>query len=169
MNAFEDELGAQPPLGFYDPFGMLNGDVSQERFTASGTSRSSTAASVSWPSSARSPPVAASTFHNINYSGNSFDSFSNGVVALIGQDSIPTAGFVQLVAFIGVLECTFIRDVEGTSNKFVGNFRNGYIDFGWDNFDKETKLSKRTIELNNGRATMMGILSLVVHERIAPH
>ena len=32
VNAFEDELGAQPPLGFYDPFGMLNGDVSQERF-----------------------------------------------------------------------------------------------------------------------------------------
>eukprot|EP00529_Nitzschia_sp_RCC80_P041979 CAMPEP_0113462842 /NCGR_PEP_ID=MMETSP0014_2-20120614/12323_1 /TAXON_ID=2857 /ORGANISM="Nitzschia sp." /LENGTH=49 /DNA_ID=CAMNT_0000354763 /DNA_START=10 /DNA_END=155 /DNA_ORIENTATION=+ /assembly_acc=CAM_ASM_000159 len=21
LNAFEDELGAQPPLGFYDPFG----------------------------------------------------------------------------------------------------------------------------------------------------
>merc|ERR1719203_1646455 len=32
INAFEDELGAQPPLGFYDPFGMLSGDVTQERF-----------------------------------------------------------------------------------------------------------------------------------------
>ena len=27
VGAFEDELGAQPPLGFYDPFGTLNGDV----------------------------------------------------------------------------------------------------------------------------------------------
>jgi hypothetical protein len=29
--AFEDELGAQPPLGLWDPFGMLNG-ADQERF-----------------------------------------------------------------------------------------------------------------------------------------
>eukprot|EP00585_Thalassiosira_rotula_P006515 CAMPEP_0196158814 /NCGR_PEP_ID=MMETSP0910-20130528/45998_1 /TAXON_ID=49265 /ORGANISM="Thalassiosira rotula, Strain GSO102" /LENGTH=132 /DNA_ID=CAMNT_0041423725 /DNA_START=104 /DNA_END=502 /DNA_ORIENTATION=+ len=32
LAAFEDELGAQPPLGFFDPFGMLSGDVTQERF-----------------------------------------------------------------------------------------------------------------------------------------
>merc|ERR1719384_2674580 len=32
LNAFEDELGVQPPLGFFDPLGLLNGDVSQERF-----------------------------------------------------------------------------------------------------------------------------------------
>ena len=32
VKAFEDELGAQPPLGFFDPFGMLSGDVDQERF-----------------------------------------------------------------------------------------------------------------------------------------
>ena len=31
-NAFEDELGAQPPLGFFDPFGLLSGDATQERF-----------------------------------------------------------------------------------------------------------------------------------------
>ena len=31
LKAFEDELGAQPPLGFYDPFGMVaNGD--QDKF-----------------------------------------------------------------------------------------------------------------------------------------
>ena len=32
LKAFEDELGAQAPLGFFDPFGMLSGDVTQERF-----------------------------------------------------------------------------------------------------------------------------------------
>ena len=25
LNAFEDELGVQPPLGFFDPLGLLNG------------------------------------------------------------------------------------------------------------------------------------------------
>ena len=31
LNAFESELGAQPPLGFFDPLGMLD-DADQERF-----------------------------------------------------------------------------------------------------------------------------------------
>ena len=31
LNAFESELGAQPPLGFYDPLGFLDG-ADQERF-----------------------------------------------------------------------------------------------------------------------------------------
>jgi len=32
LKAFEEELGAQPPLGFFDPFGLLSGDVDEERF-----------------------------------------------------------------------------------------------------------------------------------------
>ena len=85
---------------------------------------------------------------NIDYSGDSFDSFPNGIAALIGPNSIPTAGLVQIIAFIGLLECGFMRDVPGTGNEFVGDFRNGYIDFGWDDFGEKTKLSKRAIELD---------------------
>ena len=39
-------------------------------------------------------------------------------------------------------------------------------DFGWDKFDDATKLKKRAIELNNGRAAQMGILGLMVHEKL---
>jgi hypothetical protein len=102
----------------------------------------------------------------INYAGDSFDSYPNGVAALFGPDSIPTAGLVQIIAFVGWLECAFMRDVDGTGNEHVGDFRNGYIDFGWDDFDEETKLQKRAIELNNGRAAMFGILGLMVHEQL---
>ena len=31
LNAFENELGVQPPLGFFDPLGMLT-DADQDRF-----------------------------------------------------------------------------------------------------------------------------------------
>lgn len=169
VHAFEDELGAQAPLGFFDPFGMLSGDVSQERFdrlryVEIKHGRISQLAFLG-------QVVTRGGLHlpgSIDYSGDSFDSFPNGVAALFGPNAIPTAGLVQIIAFIGWLECAFMRDIPGTGNEHVGDFRNGYIDFGWDDFDEETKLSKRAIELNNGRAAMMGILGLMVHEEIVP-
>merc|ERR1719226_337815 len=167
LAAFEDELGAQPPLGFFDPLGLLNGDVDQERFDRlryveikhgricmlAFLGQITTRAGIFLPGS-------------IDLKGDSFDSFPNGIAALIGPDSIPTAGLVQLIAFVGFLEIGFMKDVPGTGNEFVGDFRNGYIDLGWDTFDEEEKLSKRAIELNNGRAAMMGILGLMVHEQL---
>jgi hypothetical protein len=48
----------------------------------------------------------------------------------------------------------------------LGDFRNGYIDFGWDTFMPEEQERKRAIELNQGRAAMMGILALMVHEML---
>jgi hypothetical protein len=64
------------------------------------------------------------------------------------------------------LELFVMKDIEGTGNEFVGDFRNGYIDFGWKKFDEETKLKKRAIELNQGRAAQMGLLGLMVHEQL---
>jgi hypothetical protein len=169
IRAFEDELGAQAPLGFFDPFGLLNGDCTQERFdrlryVEIKHGRISQLAFLG-------QVVTRGGLHllgNIDYSGDAFDSFPNGVAALVGPNSIPTAGLVQLIAFIGFLEIAVMRDIPGMGNEHVGDFRNGYIDFGWDDFDEETKLSKRAIELNNGRAAMMGILGLMVHEEIVP-
>ena len=57
-----------------------------------------------------------------------------------------------------------MKDITG--GEFPGDFRNEALDFGWDTFDEEAKLSKRGIELNNGRAAMMGILGLMVHEQL---
>merc|ERR1712174_107174 len=84
---------------------------------------------------------------DIDTSGDSFSSFPNGIAAVIGPDAIPAAGAAQIFAF-------------------VGDFRNGSLDFGWDTFDEETKISKRAIELNNGRAAQLGLLGLMVHEKL---
>merc|ERR1712238_268567 len=103
---------------------------------------------------------------NIDTEGHSFDSYPNGIAAVIGPDAIPQAGLIQIIAFVGLLELGIMIDVPGTGNEFVGDFRNGSIDFGWDTFDEETQAFKRGVELNNGRAAMMGILGLMVHEQL---
>jgi len=55
------------------------------------------------------------------------------------------------------------RDHTGSA-EFPGDFRNGILDYGWDEQTDEWKKKKRTIELQNGRAAMMGILGIMVHE-----
>ena len=133
IRAFEDELGVQPPLGFFDPFGMLSGDVTQERFDRLRyvEIKHGRIAQLAFLGQI----VTRAGLHlpgDIDYSGHAFDSYPNGVAALIGPNSIPFEGQGQIIAFIGLLEVSFMRDVPGTGNEHVGDFRNGYIDFGWD-------------------------------------
>ena len=97
----------------------------------------------------------------IDLAGLKFSDIPNGYAAL---EAIPYAGKLQIFLFIGFLEVFVMRDFVG--GEFPGDLRNNYFDLGWDTFDEETKLRKRTIELNNGRAAMMGILALMVHEQL---
>ena len=168
INAFEQELGAQPPLGFYDPLGLLD-DADQDRFdrlryVELKHGRISQLAFLG-------QITTRAGFHlpgNIDGAGDAFASFPNGFAAIGGPDSIPGAGTGQMLLFVGVLELIVMKDsANGAApGDFVGDFRNGYIDFGWDNFDEDTKLQKRAIELNQGRAAMMGILGLMIHEQL---
>ena len=165
LNAFESELGSQPPLGFFDPLGLLD-DADQERFerlryVEIKHGRISMLAFLG-------NIITRAGIHlggSIDQAGDSFDSFPNGWAAISGPDAIPTAGLVQIIAFCGLLELGVMKDVYG-EGEFIGDFRNGAIDFGWDTFDEETQYIKRGVELNNGRAAMMGILGLMIHEQL---
>ena len=168
LNAFESELGAQPPLGFYDPLGFLDG-ADQERFDRlryvelkhGRISQLAFLGQITTRAGYHLPGA-------IDGAGDSFDSFPDGFAAIGGPDSIPGAGTGQILVFIGLLELFVMKDSANGAEpgEFVGDFRNGYIDFGWDSFDEETKIKKRAIELNQGRAAMMGILGLMVHEQL---
>lgn len=160
LRAFDNELGAQPPLGFYDPFGFLDGAdqarfdrlryvelkhgrISQLAFLGQIVTR----AGIHFPGNFGDVPIS---------------SIPNGLKAF---SVLPAGGFWQIIAFIGFLELFVMKDVTG-EGEFPGDFRNGALDFGWDTFSEEQKLQKRAIELNNGRAAMMGILGLMVHEQL---
>ena len=165
LKAFENELGAQEPLGFYDPLGLVadgdeakfqrlryvelkHGRISMLAFLGNIVTR----AGIHLPGS-------------IDLAGDKFSDYPDGLAAVFGPEAIPQAGLGQIILFIGFLELFVMRDATGNA-EFPGDFRNGFIDFGWDRFGEKTKLRKRGIELNNGRAAMMGILGLMVHEKI---
>lgn len=159
--SFENELGAQEPLGFWDPLNMVY-EVDQERFdrlryVELKHGRIAMLAVLGHITTTYGTRLGG----DIDYSGTSFASIKTGIA---GLSDIPTAGVLQIVAFIGFLELNVMKDVKGTG-EFPGDFRNGF-DFGWDKFTEEEKMEKRAIELNNGRAAQMGILGLMVHEQL---
>jgi hypothetical protein len=153
------ELGAMAPLGYWDPLGLC-ADGSKEKFDLlreyelthgrvsmlAVVGYLTTAAGIRFPGAGDVP----AGFKSIDYLLASKD----------GQNIL-----LQMGAFMAV--ATIVnRDADWIDNEaeFVGDYRNGSLDYGWDKFDEETKLKKRSIELNNGRAAMMGIAGLYYHE-----
>mmetsp|Transcript_15704 Transcript_15704/g.23084 ORF Transcript_15704/g.23084 Transcript_15704/m.23084 type:complete len:214 (-) Transcript_15704:257-898(-) len=159
--SFESELGAQPPLGFFDPLGLLK-NADEERFNKLRYTEIKhgricmlailghivTAAGV------RLPGMLS------NSEGIAFADVPAGLAAL---GKIPPLGFAQIVAFIGFLELGVMIQREGS---FPGDMTNPAPPDAWEALDEETQLKKRAIELNNGRAAQMGILALMVHEKL---
>ena len=149
---FENALGAQPPIGFWDPLGLLK-DADQARFdrlrrveTKHGRiamlailGHITTAAGIRLPG-------------DIAF-GIPFSSVKAGLAA---WETVPAYGIAQLVAFIGVIEFGYNArqsDIEAAQLKASK----------WDDATIQKKLA---IELNNGRAAQMGILALMVHEKL---
>jgi len=82
--------------------------------------------------------------------------FANVRTGLAAFEDIPAAGIAQIVAFIGLIEFGFAarkEEIEEAQLKASG-------------WDEETINRKLAIELNNGRAAQMGILALMVHEKL---
>ena len=137
LKAFENELGAQEPLGFFDPLGLV-ADVEVERFERLRyvELKHGRIAMLAFLGNII-PRAGIYLPGNIDLAGDSFDSYPPGWAAISGPDAIPSAGVGQILLFIGFLELFVMKDVTGEA-EFPGDFRNGYIDFGWDNFGPAT-------------------------------
>ena len=161
LKAFENELGAQPPLGFFDPLGIV-ADGDQEKFdrlryVEIKHGRICMLGVVGYLVNAAGIYLPG----DISYDGTKFSDLGYGWDASF---AVPVAGALQVLAFVGFLELAVMKDITG--GEFVGDFRNGAFDLGWDSFDEETKLKKRAVELNQGRAAQMGMLALMVHDKL---
>uniref|UniRef100_A0A7S2A9F9 Uncharacterized protein n=1 Tax=Trieres chinensis TaxID=1514140 RepID=A0A7S2A9F9_TRICV len=161
LNAFDKELGAQMPLGFWDPLGYMK-DADQEyfdhlRYVELKHGRVAMLAVVGY----------LTTYAGVRFPG--AEDIPAGFAAL---PAVPGMVWAQMIATWALMEAanrdqseTFgVKD--GWKPDFQGDVRNGYIDFGWDKQTDEWKNRKRAIELNNGRAAQMGILGLMVHDQL---
>lgn len=158
---YASEVGVQVPLGYWDPMGIMGNIENDDKFNffrrVEITHGRTAMLAVMGQLTTRAGFHFSGEFDGVAYAD-----IPNGVAAF---DVMPLGLQANIWGSIFFLEC-FMRDVPGSGNEFVGDLRNGWIDFGWDNFSEEEKLKKRAIELNNGRAAQMGILGLIVHEQM---
>jgi len=154
LQASEIDLGATAPLGVFDPLGWLSSDPeSFERRRAVERKHGRIAMAA----------VVGNIVHNNHivfdgYLSPSNDlKFSDVPTGIEGYKAIPTAGAAQILAFCALVELAWLP-----ASKYDGDYGVGW--FGREIVDPEEKARKLNVELNNGRAAMMGIIGNMVGE-----
>ena len=152
----ELELGVTEPLGVYDPLGWLETQPeSFERRRAVERKHGRVAMAA----------VVGTIVHNNHIVFDGYISPSNNLkfsdipTGIAGLFSVPTAGLAQIIAFVGLVELAWMP-----ASKYDGDYGVGY--FGTNVEDPEEKARKLNVELNNGRAAMMGIIGNMVAEEL---
>merc|ERR1712207_7380 len=150
LRAFENELGVEAPVGFWDPAGFA-ADGDQENFTRRRETeikhgRISMLATMGYIT----PEIIGKLPGSLSPSkGLAFADIPNGLGAI---SKVPTLGWAQIVAY-----CAFC-EVSGMNNRSEAPG-----DFGWKvltSADPEEKNKKLAAELANGRLAMMAIIGM---------
>lgn len=147
---FEDALGAQAPLGFWDPLGLL-ADADQERFDRLRTVETKHGRISMLAILGHLVTTAGVRLPGDIAFGLPFADMKTGLAAF---DTIPAAGIAQTIAFIGLIEFGFASIKEELE---------AYCSEKYPEIADERRMA---VELNNGRAAQMGILALMVHEKL---
>jgi len=156
LRVSELELGVTEPLGVYDPLGWLETQpesFERRRAVERKHGRVSMAA------------VVGVIVHNnhIVYDGYLSPSenlkFSDVPTGMAGIATVPAAGLAQILAFFALVELAWMP-----ASKYDGDYGVGW--FGGNIEDPEEKARKLNVELNNGRAAMLGIFGNMVGEQL---
>jgi len=156
LNVNELELGVTEPLGVFDPLGWLESEPEAfERRRAVERKHGRVAMAA----------VLGNIVHNnhIVFDGylspSSNLKFSDVPTGVKGFFTIPTAGIAQILAFFALVELAWMP-----ASKYDGDYGVGY--FGTEIVDPDEKVRKLNVELNNGRAAMLGIIGNFASEAV---
>lgn len=156
-SGFEEEIGALPPVGFWDPLGLAaDGDKAvfdRRRASELKHGRIAMLAVVGYlvQDVYRLPGA-------IDLDGTTFDAIPNGVGAI---GAISSFGWLQIVGSIGYWELIGWEDKKGEE---VGDF-GFYLGAGPQG---DQLRDYRTKEIQNGRLAMLAIMELMTHDVARP-
>jgi len=155
---YANELGSQAPLGLWDPLGVTYSE-DKEKFEH-----------LRWVELKHGRvAMLAVVGYLVTYAGVRFPGAEDMPSGFAAFSAAPGMVIAQMAFTIGIMEAANNPNpgkLNGFEPEFMGDFRNGFLDFGWDKQSDEWKQKKRAIELNNGRAAQMGILGIMVHEKL---
>merc|ERR1711933_386143 len=160
LRAFENELGVQPPVGFWDPLGLAADgsafNYARRREVELKHGRISMFATIGYmvPEYYKLPGFLSPSY------GVEFADVPNGLGAL---SKVPALGWLQIVLLAGVTEIQIYKD---TVNGEPGNYGAGFLgcksiglsSAGWS--DPEARKGRLNAELANGRLAMMAIIGM---------
>merc|ERR1712232_1437716 len=152
LRAFENELGVQPPVGFWDPLGLASDgdeDVFKRRRTVEiKHGRVSMLACMGY----MTPEITGKWPGYLSPSaGLKFQDIPNGLAAI---SKVPAAGWAQILAYGGYCEY---------SGGFDEYMKGAPGDYGFKvltSSDPEVKKKKLNAEIANGRLAMMAITGM---------
>jgi hypothetical protein len=165
------EIGAQAPLGFFDPTQSCGGDPTNADADAAAEFERKRWVELKHGRVA----MLAVVGYLVTYAGVRFPGAEDIPSGFAALEAVPGMVWAQMVATWGMMEAANqdqFKTPWGTADsgeskaEFKGDFRNQFIDFGWDSKSDDWKRRKRTTELNQGRAAMMGITGLMVHDQL---
>jgi len=158
----EGEIGVTPPLGVYDPLGLLKEPVEYPRrsyrryveleIKHGRIAMLATLGVITTEAGFRFPGYISKTL-DLKFSdipGGALDSWA----------AVPDLGWLQMVGFFAFLELAYGAQDPNKEPGDVGGV-------SWIRYDDpEVKKFKLNAERNNGRAAMMGILGMVTHNAL---
>jgi hypothetical protein len=150
--SFESEIGAQPPLGFWDPLGLL-ANADQERFDRLRLVETKHGRIAQLAILGHLVTTAGYRLPESLTPGYDLTKVGAGLKALTDLPVEAIFGTLLTVALIEGGYAARKDEIEEAQIKASG-------------WDQETLDKKLAIELNNGRAAQMGILGLMVHEKL---
>jgi len=158
----EGEIGVTPPLGVYDPLNLLATPVeyprrSYDRYVELEIKHGriamlATLGVITTEAGFRFPGYLSKSLDL------KFEDVPGG--ALTSYAAVPALGWLQIVAFIVILELGYGATPPGNAPGDVGGP-------SWIRYDDpEVKKFKLNAERNNGRAAMMGITGMMIHNAL---